>query len=111
MLPHRACNQQRVAVGRCTRHSACSNIAAGTGAVLNDELLPELLRELLSDQAGEDVAWPAGGEGHDHPHRPIGIGALGRLPVCRAGDEQRQADECSDPFAHLIILNAGTVLL
>jgi hypothetical protein len=92
---------QRIAIRRRTRHSTRSNIAAGAGAILNDELLSELFRKFLSDQAGENVAWAAGCERHDHPHRPIRIDAFAGLPLCRAGDKQRQADQCSNPFVHV----------
>ena len=47
-----------------------SDVAAGAGAVLNDELLAEAIRQPLTHQARLDVGSPAGGKADDDAHRP-----------------------------------------
>ena len=62
--------QQRVAICGCLRDRLGSNVAAGAGAVLNDELLAEAIRQPLTHQARLDVGRPAGGKADDDAHRP-----------------------------------------
>ena len=52
--------QERVAVGRGFRDHLGADIAAGSGPVLDKELLAEPLRQILADQARRDVGRPAG---------------------------------------------------
>jgi hypothetical protein len=51
-----------------------SDVAAGAGAVLNDELLAEAIGQPLTHQARLDVGSPAGGKADDDAHRPRRIG-------------------------------------
>ena len=80
--------RQRIAIGigACGSRRACR--AAGTGDVLDDELLPERARELVRDDASGDVGRSAGGERHDYRHRASGI-AL-RLRVANAGERNQR---------------------
>ena len=51
-----------------------SDVAAGAGAVLNDELLAEAIRQPLPHQARLDVGCPARGKADDDADRPGRIG-------------------------------------
>src|SRR2546430_12876065 len=42
----------------------------GADLVLDDELLAQLFRQILSDDARHGVVWPTGGEPPDPAHRP-----------------------------------------
>jgi hypothetical protein len=61
--------EQRVAVRRRAHDRLDADIGARTGPVLDDEGLPQPLR-----QARKDVEGSAGSDGHDETHRPRGIG-------------------------------------
>jgi hypothetical protein len=51
--------------------------------------LAQPLGHALREDAAEDVGVAAGGEGHDHADRPVGIGgARGARQQARAGDGQ-----------------------
>ena len=54
--------QQRVAIRRCLGDRLGPDIAAGAGAVLDDELLAEAIRQPLTHQARLDVGGPSGGK-------------------------------------------------
>ncbi len=62
--------EQRVAIRQRPHDGLSCDIAAGTGPVVDDELLAEPLREPLSDDACDDVDRLAGGKSDDHAHRP-----------------------------------------
>jgi hypothetical protein len=66
------CHEQRVAVGRRLRRRLRADDGVGAGPVFDHHRLSPILAHGLADQARHDVAWTAGGEGHDHPDRPIG---------------------------------------
>jgi hypothetical protein len=66
--------QDRVTVGRCFRHLASPDIAAGAGDVLDIDLLAELLSELLRHKAREGVGHPTRRKGHHRADRPGWIG-------------------------------------
>ncbi|MPM57889.1 hypothetical protein SDC9_104716 [bioreactor metagenome] len=57
-----AADHQRIAVGRGLLHQIGCHRAAGTGLVVDDEALAELLRQLLGQHAGHDVGGAACGE-------------------------------------------------
>ena len=59
-----------VAVGRRCQHVLHADIAAGADVVLDDELLVELFRQILAEDARDGVVGPAGGERNDETHRP-----------------------------------------
>jgi hypothetical protein len=52
------------------------DVAAGAHAVLDNEWLPEPLRQPPAHQPREDVSWAAGGKTDDNPHssRRINVG-------------------------------------
>ena len=58
-----------VAVGRRIGDRLHADRAAGAGASLDEELLLEFGREMVGDQAGENVGGAAGGKGVHHAHR------------------------------------------
>ena len=59
-----------VAVGRRRQHVLHADIAAGADVVLDDELLAELFRQVLAEDARDGVVGAAGGERNDEAHRP-----------------------------------------
>jgi hypothetical protein len=61
--------QQRVAVGRRTHDRLGCYVAGGAGPVLDDERLPEPLRQPLHHQPREDVVGAARGKPDDQAHR------------------------------------------
>ena len=67
-------HKERVTVGRSLHDRLGTDIATGAGAVLDDELFPEPLRQPLTHEAREDVGRAACGEAHDQTHRPARIG-------------------------------------
>src|SRR5262245_41984747 len=66
--------QDGVAVGRCLRYLAGSEIAARASAVLNIDLLAELLSQLLRHDPREGVGHTTGRKCNHRPHRPRWIG-------------------------------------
>src|SRR5262249_47365889 len=72
-----------------------ADIAAGTGAVLDDEGLPKPIRQPLPDQAGVDVVGAAGRKADDDVYRPRRI-ALRRREArhngggCSAGSQMQK---------------------
>src|SRR3954469_896960 len=60
--------EERIAVGWRTHDRLGSEIAAGAGAVLNEEGLPQPLRQPLTQQALHDVRRAARGKAHEHAH-------------------------------------------
>src|SRR5262249_26303427 len=72
-----------VAVARRVGGGAGADHAARAGEVLDEEILPELLREVLCHQPRHYVGRPAGRVGDDHAHLPrrvAGGRALGMAP-------------------------------
>jgi len=65
-------DQQRVAVGRRSRDDLGARDAAGTGPVLDHDLLAECLGHLRADDARHRVGQAARRVRHDHPDRPGG---------------------------------------
>ena len=76
----------RVAVGRRAERRRHADIAAGAGPVLDDELLPQVIRQVLADDARDDVVGAARRERDDPAHRPRRIGLRARDA---GGDRQR----------------------
>ena len=72
----------RVAVGRCFRCDPHADVAAGTRAIVHDDLLLQRFGHLVCDQAGDGVGGAARRKRHDEPHRAGGI----LLRECRAGE-------------------------
>ena len=61
---------QRVAVRRRSYDDLGADIAAGARPIVDEEWLPEPLRQPLTDQARDDVGRAAGRNSHDQTHRP-----------------------------------------
>jgi hypothetical protein len=83
---------ERIAVGIGARGARRAGGAAGTGDILDEELLPERAGELVSDDAAGDVSRPAGGERHHDRDRTRRI--ILRLRAGNAG--QRNQRDRSD---------------
>jgi len=66
--------QKRIAVRDCPHDAFGADIAARTRSVLNDEWLPEPLRQRLTHETRDGVACLAGRKGNDYAHRPRRIG-------------------------------------
>src|ERR1700726_149647 len=81
----KAREQERMAIGRRLYDGLGGDIAAGTGPVLDDELLGEPVRQPLPNQAHRDVGLAAGGEPYENSYRPRRIG----LRACRARDRRK----------------------
>jgi hypothetical protein len=80
-----------VAVGRRGQHVLHADIAAGADVVLDDELLAELFRQVLAEDARDGVVGAAGGERHDEAHRPRRI--IERVARADPGEQRQQQDE------------------
>jgi hypothetical protein len=79
--------QQRVAVGRGSGHDFGSDVAARARAVVDDDLLGELLAGRLPDDAREVVGAAARRKRNHEPERPLGIGlGVGERPA-RSSDK------------------------
>jgi hypothetical protein len=65
-----------------------ADVAAGAGPVLDDEGLPQPLRQPLPDQPRRDVDPAAGGKACDDPHRAGRIFLRRRAPRQRRGGER-----------------------
>ena len=81
-----------VAVGRRLGDRVGADIAARTGAILDDELLAGHLGQLARDDARERVGRPAGREDHDVAHRLVGpvVGGGKRCPRPASARLQRR---------------------
>ena len=64
--------QQRVAVGLGLGHGLGADDGVGAGAVVDDDLLAEVLAHLLADQPAEHVGRSARRERHDQRDRATG---------------------------------------
>ena len=66
-------DQQRITVGLRVRDILGADAAAGPGAVLDHDRLPQRFADLIADNAADDVGIAARGERHDQPDRPSRI--------------------------------------
>jgi hypothetical protein len=94
-------DEERVAVARRFRNDVGAQCAARARAVVDDERLPELFAELLSEITRNEIARAAGRKRHDQPH------GLARVDLCMGGTRQCGADHArSQPpqclFFHVI---------
>ena len=85
-----------VAVGRRFGDAGGADRAAGTGDVLDHDLLGECLTHMLPENAGENVGRPAGRERHHH-----GDGARRIRLRCGGADAQRVANQCDRDYDKL----------
>ena len=60
--------QEHIAVRCCTHDAFGADIAAGACSVLNDEWLPQSLRQRLTNETRDVVGCLAGGKGDDDAH-------------------------------------------
>src|SRR6202011_5749505 len=86
-----------VAVGAGAHGSDRAGGAAGAGDILDDELLPERAREIVSDDAANNVARSAGSERNDDRYRPVRTGL--RPAGARESREQGSAQSHMQEFA------------
>ena len=96
----------RVAVGVGLRALLGGRDAAGAAAVLDHQLLAEPGGELGRRRPHDHVGDAAGGDRHDHPDRPVGVGLRGRRRRERgkntAGENaRRMAHDVSAPLTKL----------
>src|SRR5690606_20451795 len=82
-----------VAVGVALRHVVGADDAGGAGAVLDDELLPQRLRELGRQEPGERIDRAAGRIGRDELHDPFGPGLRKRRKGDGKGKDKGQKTE------------------
>ena len=85
-------HHERVAVRRALRDEVGADRAGRAAAVVDHELLAELLGHLLEDDAPDDVVGAAGRENDDHAHRLRGIG----LRHYVRGGKQAECERCDD---------------
>ena len=86
-----------VAVGAGAHGSDRAGGAAGAGDILDDELLPERAREVLGNDAANNVARSAGSERNYDRDRPVRIGF--RPAGARESREQGSAQSHMQDFA------------
>src|SRR5262249_42283479 len=68
--------EQRVAVGRGTRHLTHADIAGGSTTIVDDHLLAKRMRDGNRENAGDDIGRPTRREGHHEGNGPVRIGRL-----------------------------------
>jgi hypothetical protein len=83
---------QRVAVRRGTDGCCGGDIAAGTGAVLDHELLTEMVRQPLAHDACDDVDRAPGGKADQPLHRAVGVVGSGGGA---GGEVEKKAEEAN----------------
>jgi hypothetical protein len=88
MRPHLT-DLDGVAIGSGAHRSGRAGGATRPGHILDDELLPERAREVLTDDAANNVGRSAGSERNDHRDRPRRIGLRPCDP--RHGRQRRSA--------------------
>ncbi len=76
-------HQERIAVGRRVHDRLGADIAAGARAVVDDELVTELVRQPLRNEARRDVDRAGGRSADNQSHRPGRIGLRSCDPRCR----------------------------
>src|SRR5262245_45360477 len=65
--------KKRVAVRGCTYNGFGGDIAASAGPVLDNKMLPQPLRQPVTDQTCGKGGWATATKSFKHPHRPHGI--------------------------------------
>src|SRR5262249_53229948 len=84
--------QHRVAVRIGAGDQLIANVGAGASPVLDYDLLAPDLRELLGEDAGDDVGRSSGGKGHNETHDSMG--PIERLPLRPPGTAAKAGHEC-----------------
>ena len=70
----------RVSVGRASGDLLGSNRPSRSGALVNDDLLPKRLGELVGDDSRDDASAAPGRKGIDNRNWPVWIGLRPRDP-------------------------------
>ncbi len=87
-----------VAVGRRLRDRVHADIAAGAALVVDVELFAQPFRQLLRNEACDQVTGAAGRERHDDADRPRGVGLLRRCVLAERGAKRgRRGDDDAEP--------------
>jgi hypothetical protein len=93
-----------VAVGRRFGDELRADHTVSAGAVVDDDGLPELRRELLADEAADDVGRTARRERHDHPdrlaRRLLGMGGWRRCQRTERRKQDREPEARDGSGAH-----------
>jgi hypothetical protein len=79
-------------IGIGPRDHFIADIGAGASPVLDDGLLAPDFRELLGDDAGDNVRWPSRGKRHNEAHDSIG--PIQRLHLHPRGTTAKAEREC-----------------
>ena len=82
-------DRQRVPVGRRVRRDFRADDAAGAAAVVDDDLLAQVLAQVRGDHAPDHVVAAAGRERNDEPHR------LHRIVLRRRRGREREQESGS----------------
>ena len=69
----RACKEQCVSIGGRFGDNAGADVACCAGPVVDNDLLPKLVAQGVSEYARDSVVGTAGGDWHDKPHRSNGV--------------------------------------
>ena len=93
--------QQRVAVGPRSRGELRSDIARGPAAVVDENRLPQALREARSHEARDHVDASTRRKGHDQPHRLGRVGFGLRRRKLRGGDRRCEEHGDENDFFHI----------
>jgi hypothetical protein len=91
--------QQRMAIRRSMRDHLGGDVGAGAGPILDDEGLPQTLRQPLTDQSRMDVAHTPRRSANDQVHRPCRIGLRPR--------DARQGWQCGSACGQMQKISAG----
>src|SRR5262249_61492012 len=82
---------QALAAGSSSQHRLNAYLPASADLFLDEHLLAQALRQILSDDACHGVVWPAGSERHDPMYRPRRIGLR---PYDARDGRQRGSNTC-----------------
>ena len=95
----RSLHDQRVAIGRRLRRGGGADRAGGAGAVLDHQLLAEVLPGPGLHDPGDGIGDAAGAVGADQPHRAVGevADALGADPLRQGRHRQQRRPEQRPP--------------
>src|SRR5262245_56962108 len=100
-----------IAVGRRAQHRRHADVSAGTDLVLDEDLLAQAFRQILSDDARHGVVWAAGSKRHDPMNRSRGIA----LRPCDARDGRQRGSDTyqmqkltAGKFHGLLFANRGS---
>jgi hypothetical protein len=97
-------NQDRVAIRRAFRRGLDANVAVGAGPILDDDLLLQAARQVLTDEAGAHVGGAAGRERHDEAKQP----ARPFLRVYGRGHDDDEREQANAQLQHWKIAPRST---